>query len=55
MTAQDYFADGEPIGEKGNIKKEEKLLIEKFPESSEEKSVWATPVEDFVNGETLLS
>jgi hypothetical protein len=55
ITARDYFADGTPIGEEGNITKESKLLIEKLPESKEQQAVRAYPLNDFTNGETILS
>ncbi len=55
ITARDYFDDGTPIGEEGNITKDSKLLIEKLPESKEQQSVRAYPIDDFTNGETILS
>lgn len=55
ITARDYFDDGTPIGEEGNITKETQLLVQKLPESKNQKALWAYPVDDFVNGKTILS
>lgn len=55
ITANNYFPDGTPIGEEGNITKETRLLIEKLPESSEQQAIWALPVADITNGKTVLS
>lgn len=55
ITARDYFDDGTPIGEEGNIKKEVILYVDKLPESKNQKAVWAYPLQDLVNGETVLS
>lgn len=55
ITARNYFADGTPIGEEGNIPQETVLYIEKLPESKEQKAIWATPLNEFTNGKTILS
>jgi hypothetical protein len=55
ITALDYFADGLPIGEEGNITQETQLLIEKLPESIDLQAVRGYPLQDITNGETVLS
>lgn len=55
ITARDYLDDGTSIGEEGNMSKNERLLIEKLAESSEQKAIRAYPREDFTNGKTILS
>jgi len=55
ITARDYFEDGLPVGEDGNIPQKSMLYIEKLPESSEQKAIRAEPINSFTNGKTILS
>lgn len=54
ITAQDYYENWLPIGEEWNITTEDKLRIQKLPESNDEKAIWAVPVENFTNWKTEI-
>lgn len=54
ITAQDYFENWLPIGEEWNITTEDKLRIQKLPESMDEKAIWATPIADITNWKTEI-
>lgn len=54
ITAQEYYENWLPIGEEWNITTENKLRIQKLPESNDEKAIWATPTENITNWKTEI-